>query len=197
LRSPAHSAALALAAAALFATAGCSGQPRPAKAAVKPAKDRQAAPDFTLKDASGQTVKLSQFKGKVVLLNFWATWCGPCKIEIPWFIAFEKQYKDRGFAVVGVAMDEDGWDVVKPYIETRQVNYRVVMGDDVVAQLYGGVESLPTTFLIDREGRVASVHIGLVSKSTYQHDIDLLMESSGARAGVGGGAEPAAGGSAE
>lgn len=197
MRSPAHSAALALAAAALVATIGCSGQPRPAKAAVKPAKDRQAAPDFTLKDASGQTVKLSQFKGKVVLLNFWATWCGPCKIEIPWFIAFEKQYKDRGFAVVGVAMDEDGWEVVKPYIETRQVNYRVVMGDDVVAQLYGGVESLPTTFLIDREGRVASVHIGLVSKKTYQHDIDLLMESSGEKAGVGGGAEPAAGGSTE
>lgn len=197
MRSPAHSAALALAAAALVATIGCSGQPRPAKAAVKPAKDRQAAPEFTLKDASGQTVKLSQFKGKVVLLNFWATWCGPCKIEIPWFIAFEKQYKDRGFAVVGVAMDEDGWEVVKPYIETRQVNYRVVMGDDVVAQLYGGVESLPTTFLIDREGRVASVHIGLVSKKTYQHDIDLLMESSGEKAGVGGGAEPAAGGSTE
>ena len=89
-------------------------------AAVKPEKDRHAAPDFALKDANGATVQLSDYKGKVVLLDFWATWCGPCKIEIPWFIEFEQKYKDKGFAVLGVSMDEDGWSAVKPFMEEQR-----------------------------------------------------------------------------
>ena len=99
--------------------------PRSVKAAVKPDKDRKTAPEFALKDSNGQTVHLADYKGKVVLLDFWATWCGPCKVEIPWFIEFEQQFKDRGFAVLGVSMDEDGWDAVKPYIEDHKINYRV------------------------------------------------------------------------
>ena len=112
----------------------------------------------------------------MVLLNFWATWCGPCKLEIPWFIEFEQQYKDKGFAVVGVSMDEEGWEVVRPYLEKQKVNYRVVIGGDEIAQTYGGVDSLPTTFMLDREGRIASVHIGLVSKSEYKNEIDELVQ---------------------
>jgi len=145
------------------------------KAAVKAEQDRRPAPDFNLKDADGKPVKLSDYRGKVVLLNFWATWCGPCKIEIPWFMDFEQTYKDKNFAVLGVSLDEDGWDAVKPYIQQKKINYRVMIGTEQVAQLYGDVDSLPTTFLIDREGRVAAVHIGLVSKSDYLHDIlDLI-----------------------
>jgi peroxiredoxin len=146
------------------------------RAAVKPEQSRKPAPEFTLKDSGGKTVKLSDYKGKIVLLNFWATWCGPCKIEIPWFMDFEQQYKDRGFAVLGVSMDEDGWTAVKPYIEQHKINYRVLLGNDTVSSLYGDVESLPTTFVIDRDGRVASVHIGLVSKSEYQNDITNLLD---------------------
>ena len=145
-------------------------------ASVKPASERNVAPDFELKDVNGNTVKLSDYRGKVVLLNFWATWCGPCKLEIPWFIDFEKQHKDRGFAVLGISMDEDGWDSVRPYVDRAKVNYRVLMGTDTVAMLYGGVESLPTTFMIDREGRIASVHIGLVSKGDYESDIAALLQ---------------------
>ena len=122
-------------------------------------------------------MRLSDYRGKVVLLNFWATWCGPCKLEIPWFMEFEQTLKDRGFAVLGISMDEDGWDAVKPYIERRKVNYRVLMGDDTVATLYGGVDSLPTSFLIDREGKIASVHIGLVSKSDYEDDLKQLLDA--------------------
>jgi len=137
---------------------------------------RKPAPDFTLTDANGNSVKLSDYRGKVVLLNFWATWCGPCAIEIPWFIEFEQQYKAQGLEIIGVAMDEDGWKAVKPYITEHKVNYRVLLGNDSVTQLYGGVESLPTTFLVDREGKFAfSPHVGLAGKNEYLQEIQSLL----------------------
>ena len=149
------------------------------KATVKSGQDRKPAPEFSLKDADGRTVTLADYKGKVVLLNFWATWCGPCKIEIPWFIDFEQKYKDRGFAVLGISMDEEGWEIVKPYIEKNKMNYRNMMGNDSIAQLYGGVDALPTTFLIDASGKIASTHVGLVSKSDYENGIiELLLDGT-------------------
>ena len=160
--------------------AGCSPRGSRAEGAssARPAEKRKPAPDFQLKDANGQTFHLADYKGKVVLLNFWATWCGPCKIEIPWFAEFEREYKDRGFAVIGIAMDDEGWPVVKPYIDRRQMNYRVAVGSPEVEQLYGGgegIESLPTTFVIDRQGKVADVHIGLIGKSDYKDEIEELL----------------------
>ncbi len=167
-----RSLALALAAAPLLAI-GCSrSSSRPH---VRSENERKEAPDFNLKDVNGRPVKLSDFKGKVVLLNFWATWCGPCKVEIPWFIDLEQRFKDRGFAVIGIATDEEGWEVVKPYIERKKVNYRVVISGSDTMELYGGVESLPTTFVLDKEGRVASAHVGLVSKSVYISEIEQLL----------------------
>jgi cytochrome c biogenesis protein CcmG/thiol:disulfide interchange protein DsbE len=166
----------------MFWTA-CSYEPITAKAAVKPEKERKAAPEFALKDTNGQTVHIADYKGKVVLLDFWATWCAPCKVEIPWFMEFEQQLKDRGFAVLGVSMDEDGWDAVKPYIQQLKVNYRIVLGTEQVGELYGGVDSLPTTFLIDRQGKIASIHIGLSrGKEDFRNDIVQLLDAP--RAGV-------------
>ncbi|HWZ33899.1 MAG TPA: TlpA disulfide reductase family protein [Bryobacteraceae bacterium] len=153
---------------------GCSNSN--VRAAVKPEKERKLAPDFSLKDSSGKTVKLSEYRGKVVLLNFWATWCGPCKIEIPWFIDFQQQYKDRDLVVLGISMDEDGWTSVKPYVEQKKINYRVAIGTEELSTLYGGVDALPTTFMIDRAGRIASTHLGLVSKSEYQTEIQDLLD---------------------
>jgi peroxiredoxin len=156
-------------------------------AAVKPNRERQTAPDFALKDVNGATVRLSDYRGKVVLLNFWATWCGPCKIEVPWFIEFEQVNKDRGFAVVGISMDEEGWAVVKPFLAEMNVNYRTLLGNDIIAQLYGGVDALPTSFLIDRDGKVASMHQGLIGKNTYKNEIQELLSAQpgdGSRAAV-------------
>ena len=162
---------------------GCSKPVSQEVSHLKAASARRPAPNFSLKDPDGKTVQLSDYRGKVVLLNFWATWCGPCKMEIPWFIDFERAHKDQGFAVVGISMDDDGWEAVKPFISEAGINYRVLLGNDSISQLYGGVEALPTTFIIDRDGRIASVHEGLVSKSTYEHDLDqLFQDTPGARA---------------
>lgn len=165
-------------AAVVLSLCSCADVPT-VRAAVKGEKDRKVAPDFALKDADGKTVHLSDYKGKVVLLDFWATWCGPCKIEIPWFMEFEQQYKAKGFAVLGVSMDEDGWSVVKPYLQQMKMNYRVVLGNDKVGDQYGGVDSLPTTFLVDRQGRIASTHVGLSGgKDDFKNDILHLLEST-------------------
>ncbi len=144
---------------------------------VKPEESRKKAPEFTLKDVHGNAVHLSDFKGKVVLLDFWATWCGPCVIEIPWFMEFQRKYKDRGFEVLGVAMDDDGWKSVTPYVEKRKFNYRVVLGDDLTGDQYGGIEALPSTYVIDRNGKIAAVHIGLSKKEEFEDAIQILLDS--------------------
>jgi peroxiredoxin len=162
---------------AFLTVSSCSTQQASGAATVHPAKSRKPAPAFTLKDANGQSVQLADYRGKVVVLNFWATWCGPCGIEIPWFVAFEQQYKAQGFAVLGVSMDEDGWQAVKPFLSEHKINYRVLLGNDSVSQLYGGLDALPTTFVIDREGNVAfPPHIGLISKNDYVNEIQSLLE---------------------
>jgi len=145
----------------------------PSSVYVKP-EDRKMAPDFVLDDASGKPVKLSDFRGKVVLLNFWATWCAPCRIEIPWFVEFQRTHQNAGFTTLGISLDEDGWDAVKPYVDQQKINYRVMVGNDDVAQLYGAA-SLPTTFLIDKSGRIAATHVGLCSKSEYEADIRAVI----------------------
>jgi peroxiredoxin len=143
---------------------------------AKTEENPRTAADFKLRDATGVDVRLSDYKGKVVLLNFWATWCSPCKAEIPWFENFQRTYANQGFAVIGISMDEDGWKAVRPYMEATRINYRIAIGDNALAQKYGGVESLPETLLIDRDGRIASRHIGIVSKSDYESEIVQLLK---------------------
>jgi cytochrome c biogenesis protein CcmG/thiol:disulfide interchange protein DsbE len=145
------------------------------RAAAEQVSLSQTAPDFILKDASGADVRLSDYKGKVVLLNFWATWCGPCKAEIPWFEEFQRNYAGQGLSVIGISMDEDGWKVVRPYMEATRINYRIAIGDYALAQKYGGVTSLPETFLISRDGRIAGRHVGVVGKSDYESEIVQLL----------------------
>jgi cytochrome c biogenesis protein CcmG/thiol:disulfide interchange protein DsbE len=139
---------------------------------VRPSK---VAPDFTLKDANGKRLSLADFKGKVLLLNFWATWCGPCKTEIPWFIDFEEKYKAQGFTVLGVSMDEDGWKAINPYVAEQNINYPIVLANEEMNRIYGGIEALPTTLLIGRDGKVAFIHSGLVSRAVYEKEIRQLL----------------------
>lgn len=135
----------------------------------------EGAADFSLTDGDGKTVQLSDYKGQVVLLNFWATWCGPCKIEMPWFVEFQRKYKDQGFSVVAVSMDEEGWDIVKPYLAENPVNFPVVVGDEETAEKFGGVMALPTTLIIDKEGTIHGRHTGLVDKEVYENEIKELL----------------------
>jgi len=153
--------------AAFLLVSACGGQPQPEKG--------QAAPDFTLEDADGRDLTLSDLKGKVVLLNFWATWCGPCKIEMPWFADFQRAYTDRGFTVVAVSLDEGGWEVVRPYVEEQQFNFPVVVGNDEIADKFGEVSALPTTLIINREGEIVATHTGLVGRDVYEEEIESLL----------------------
>jgi peroxiredoxin len=182
LRSHLRLAAIAIVAATLGLVVCCSPT-RPSRPVVRDDSQRKRAPDFALKDANGKLVHLADYRGKVVLLDFWATWCGPCVIEIPWFTEFQRKYKDRGFEVLGVSMDDDGWKVINPFVAKRKINYRVVLGDDKTGDQYGGLEALPTTFVIDRNGRIASVHVGLAGKKDFEDAIEKLLE---APAGVTG-----------
>lgn len=172
-RIQAAAAALALA----LVMAGCSRPSKEPTSDLKPETQRKPAPNFSLKDADGKLVNLTDFRGKVVLVNFWATWCGPCEAEIPWFVEFEKKYKDRGFAVLGVSMDDDGWKSVRPYVASHKINYRIVIGSEVVSQQFGDINALPTSFVLDREGRIASSHEGLIDKVDYQNEIVKLLEA--------------------
>jgi cytochrome c biogenesis protein CcmG/thiol:disulfide interchange protein DsbE len=129
-------------------------------------------------------VHLADYQGKVVLLDFWATWCGPCGEEIPWFTEFQRKYKDRGFEVLGVSMDDDGWKAINPFVAMKKINYRVVLGDDITGDLYGGLEALPTTFMIDRNGRIASIHVGLASRKDFEYAIETLLQAPAPSDGV-------------
>ena len=130
----------------------------------------------SLADAGGTQFRIADYKGKVVLLNFWATWCPPCKAEMPWFEEFERKYAARGFAAIGIAMDDDGWKPVRPLIGSMGIHYRIALGNAALARQYGEVESLPETILIGRDGRVAARHSGLVGKQEYEDEIRRLLE---------------------
>ena len=143
--------------------------------AAAPDESRKAAPDFTLNDSKGAPVKLSDYKGRVVLLDFWATWCYGCGLEIPWFVDYEKKYKDSGLAVIGVSMDDDGWPVVKPFIEAKEINYAIVLGNADLAKLYK-VKNMPVTLLIDREGKIAESYFGMVDRASCEAKIQSLLK---------------------
>ena len=131
------------------------------------------APAWKLKDLDGKLVKSSDFLGKVVILDFWATWCAPCKVEIPGFIALQKQYGEQGLVVIGVSLDNEP-AVVRRFMADFGMNYRVVLGDLMLLQAFGGT-AIPTTVIIDRAGDIVARHVGFTSRQTFENEIKPLL----------------------
>jgi peroxiredoxin len=133
------------------------------------------APDFELKTLDGKPIKLSAYRGKAVLLNFWATWCAPCKVEMPWFVDFYKQYQAQGLEVVGVALDDSSHDEIANFVKDMNINYTILQGTEDVGDAYGGVDVFPTTFFIDRNGKIVNVVYGLKDHSSLEDDIKSAL----------------------
>jgi len=158
--------------------AGVIVEEKPAEslgAEAPPAPSYELAPSFTLKDLDGENVSLSDFSGKVIILDFWATWCPPCIKEIPHFIELYEQYKDKGCVIVGIALDREGINIVKPFVQKNKIEYPVLISDRQVPQAYGGINSIPTTFVIDSAGNIRKRYVGYRDKSVFEADIKMLL----------------------
>jgi cytochrome c biogenesis protein CcmG/thiol:disulfide interchange protein DsbE len=174
----------------IIAHAQAQSTPKSLPDTLIPASQRKPAPGFTLMDPQGRPVSLAAYRGKVVLLDFWATWCGGCKLEIPWYIAFYRQYRDRGLAPIGASMDDDGWKSVRPFLARKKdpetgsdiaMPYPVVIATPAMAKQYN-ITSMPVTLLIDRQGKIALSHTGVVDRSSFESSIQqLLKEPIGSR----------------
>ena len=144
---------------------GCTSKPPEPTGVTGTVTQNSSAPNFSLNDIYGRLVTLNQFKGKVVLLDFWATWCSPCRREIPHLIELYKEYKGQPFTLIGIALDEGGVSEVKPFVKKYHINYPIVIGDTNVQRIYGGIQGIPTKFLIDKKGIIVKQYVGDMSRN--------------------------------
>jgi thiol-disulfide isomerase/thioredoxin len=133
------------------------------------------APAWESQGLDGKTIRSGDFKGKVVVLDFWATWCPPCRAEIPGFIELQKKYAAQGLAVVGVSVDEAGLKTVNTFAEKNGINYPVVLADNKIVDAYGGIDGLPTTFIIDRNGHIVKQHLGFTAPAEFEKEVAPLL----------------------
>ena len=133
------------------------------------------APNFSLRTSDGKAIELVKFKGKAVVVNFWATWCPPCKREIPDLIELYKKYKKEGLVVIGISIDEEGWEAVKPFIEKTKIPYPVVLADQNVVRDYGNFDGIPATFFIDSNGIIVDRQIGMLTKEIFETEVKAIL----------------------
>lgn len=133
------------------------------------------APGFTAATLDGGSVTLAALRGRMVILNFWATWCGPCRREIPDFVEIYGKYKEKGLEIVGVSLDDGGWDDVNPYLQKTKINYHIVVGDGKLAMAYGNIQAIPTTFIVDKQGNIVDRHVGLMTKAQLEAKLKNLL----------------------
>ena len=145
--------------------------------AACPADAKPANLDFTMKDMNNRDVRLSDFKGKVILLDFWATWCAPCKVEIPWFVEFQQKYGPAGLQVVGISVD-DTHEQLMPFVSQLKMNYVVLqgLGHDDVQDAYGPMWGIPVTVMISRDGKICAKHTGMSAKEAFEEEIKSLLD---------------------
>ncbi|MFQ5867738.1 MAG: TlpA disulfide reductase family protein [bacterium] len=143
---------------------------------IKAEKEWGNAPDFTLSKLDGNSLTLSDFKGKVIILNFWATWCPPCRMEIPDFVELYEKYKDEGLLIIGVNLDGGDSRSVKQFLEKYKINYPIVLGNVKVTEDYGGIRAIPTTFVIDRNGNIREKYVGYRPRATFEDQAKKLLE---------------------
>ena len=139
------------------------------------------APGWTLKDLNGKTVSLSDFKGKVVVLDIWATWCPPCRAEIPHFIEIQNEFKGQGVTVVGLSVDSSGPAAVAEFAKSNGMNYPIVMADEKTAVAYGADQGIPTSVVIDANGNIVGTHLGLTDKAVFVEEIKKALAAGGVK----------------
>jgi peroxiredoxin len=150
--------------------------PKESAYALIPAASRVAAPDFVLTDVNGRKITLSRYRGKVVLLDFWAVNCGGCKVEIPWYVEFDHEYRSQGLRLIGIDMYGEKPEMIRPFMAKSGMVYPVAVGDDALGARFG-LQAMPLTLLIDRGGRIAVSHAGIVDKRKFENDIQELLQS--------------------
>jgi thiol-disulfide isomerase/thioredoxin len=150
---------------------------RPSMSLTSHVKQMGPAPDFALESIDGKTVHLSDLRGKAILLNFWATWCGPCKIEMPWFVELQNQYGPQGLQIVGVAMDDASKEDIGKFAKDMGVNYPILIGKEAVGDAYGGVPALPESFLIGRDGKLVDKIVGLRGKAEIEDAVKKALNT--------------------
>jgi len=133
------------------------------------------APDFSLQDINNNTIALSNYEGEVIILNFFATWCAPCRIEIPDFIELANEYSDRDFAIIGISLDRGNIDTVRDFVDKYNINYPILFDDGIVSNTYGPIHSIPTTFIIDKKGNIVQTIIGSRRKDFFEDVIKPLL----------------------
>jgi thiol-disulfide isomerase/thioredoxin len=149
--------------------------PKSSGSELLPEGSRRAAPDFNLSDLDGKQLNLAQYRGKVVLLDFWAVDCGGCVIEVPWYVEFDQKYRDKGLVVIGIDMYGEAPAYIRPFMSKSHMQYRVAVGNDDIGNRFQA-DSLPKTLLIDRHGQIAVSHVGIVDKSSFEQDLQRLLQ---------------------